>query len=200
MSFATTTLQRFFRSSPLLIPCWVMPLWLEGANLVAPNQFSNLEAAGFSGALSLNVRLQEVYSATHFPSEPIVITELRFRRDTAQTPFATTIPSIQFSLSTTTKSPDALSSVFAENLGTNTTVVFSGALSLSSSSTSSPPSGAALHNRAPANQFCLQPHTGKSPAGDKEFKFVQRGVGRCIKCLGRWCVSSHFVLRVGCCG
>jgi hypothetical protein len=49
-----------------------------------------------------------------------------------------TLPAVQINLSTTPKAPDGLSTTFASNVGNNDTVVFSGALSLSSAASGSP--------------------------------------------------------------
>jgi hypothetical protein len=90
--------------------------------------------------LAADFRLQEVYAASHFPPQPIVITEIRFRRDSLQAPFSATIPNLQLNLSTTTKAPDTLSGVFASNIGNDDTIVFSGTLTINSSG-SGPPGG-----------------------------------------------------------
>jgi hypothetical protein len=55
-------------------------------------------------------------------------------------PFNVTISNIQIDLSTTLAAPDALSDIFAANVGANDAVVYSGPLSLSSSDTG-PPGG-----------------------------------------------------------
>ena len=103
--------------------------------VVAPNDLSTNDAVFGSGVLrAANYREQAVYAATHFPSDiGLVITELRFRPDYFYgTPFDTTIEGIQVNLSTATAGPDALSTTFANNVGPDDTVVFSGALACSS--------------------------------------------------------------------
>jgi hypothetical protein len=83
-------------------------------------------------------RYQQVYAASAFAAfaEPVLITHLAFRPD-AQTghAFSFTIADIQINLSTTAMAPDALSLTFADNVGADDTVVFSGALPLSSAFT-----------------------------------------------------------------
>jgi hypothetical protein len=80
-------------------------------------------------------RYQQVFAASAFASVsgPQLITQIAFRPD-AQTggAFSSTIPNIQINLSTTSATPDGLSATFANNVGSNDTVVFSGSLSLSS--------------------------------------------------------------------
>jgi len=82
------------------------------------------------------MRYQEVYSSGDFASlgGPVYLTQLAFRPDaTNGNAFtAPTFTNTQISLSTTPKVPDGLSTRFNENLGSNTTLVFSGSLVLSS--------------------------------------------------------------------
>lgn len=101
------------------------------AELVLPPRFSGVEDDGWSGVLSTAMRLQEVYGATAFPDEPVIIESLSFRLDASQeTSISLTIPNITISLSTTKKAPDSLSPTFQHNLGLDTTVVFSGPLNV----------------------------------------------------------------------
>jgi predicted aconitase with swiveling domain len=104
------------------------------SGLVIPAGLQNREGAGGSGTLTEQVRLQEVYGGLQFPAGNLYITELRFRPsvDFGTGAFTTAVNNVQINLSTTAKQPNNLSLTFAENTGTNDTVVFSGALSLSS--------------------------------------------------------------------
>ena len=87
---------------------------------------------GYSSTLGDDIHLQEVYAAAQFPPQPMTITEIRFRRDATQGPVSASITRLQMILSTTKRVPNALSLVYAENLGTNSTVVFDGPLTISS--------------------------------------------------------------------
>jgi hypothetical protein len=96
-------------------------------------------------------RYQQVFAASAFAalSGPHLITQIAFRpnvlpdADAAGAAFSATIPNIRIHLSTTSRVPDGdpdgdpagLSTTFAENVGTNDTVVFNGALPLSSAFT-----------------------------------------------------------------
>src|SRR6185436_18859456 len=104
--------------------------------LVVPNGLENHEAAGGSGAIHVRNRDQTVYSSSHFPASPIWIESLAFRPNVFDgTPghaFTTSVSNLQINMSTTTKVPDGLSSVFSNNIGTDETVVFSGPITLSS--------------------------------------------------------------------
>jgi hypothetical protein len=83
-------------------------------------------------------RYQQVFAASEWASlsEPHLITHLRFRPDATQgAAFEATLADLQINLSTTSRTPDNLSAIFAENVGANDTVVFSGALPLSSAFT-----------------------------------------------------------------
>src|SRR5450432_18176 len=87
-------------------------------------------------------RYQQVYSASDFAvlNGPALITEILFRPDSLNgKAFSTTLPAIQIDLSTTTAAPDALSAVFANNIGADDTVVYGpGPLALSSAFTGLP--------------------------------------------------------------
>jgi hypothetical protein len=87
-------------------------------------------------------RYQQVYSASGFAawSTPRYITRIAFRPRPGGQAFSYTIPRIQINLSTTARVPanlagepaNSLSTTFADNPGSDDTVVFNGALSLSS--------------------------------------------------------------------
>jgi hypothetical protein len=103
--------------------------------LVVPVGLLNVEAAGSSADLAVAVREQDVYGASYFPTQAIIITGIRFRPDVNESvgyAFTNTISHVQFNLSSTLTAPDQLSSTFAANIGTNVTTVFDGALPLSS--------------------------------------------------------------------
>jgi hypothetical protein len=79
------------------------------------------------------IRLQEVYGASLFPAQPIMIREIRLRPSAVYgRAFSATISNLQINLSTTARQPDGLSVSFADNVGANDTVVFHGAIALSS--------------------------------------------------------------------
>jgi Ca2+-binding RTX toxin-like protein len=84
-----------------------------------------------------------VFAASEFAalSGPSLITEIAVRPDAIfGTPFTVTIAAIQINLSTTGAAPDGLSLTFADNVGADDTVVFTGSLSLTSGFTG-PPAG-----------------------------------------------------------
>jgi hypothetical protein len=79
-----------------------------------------------------SVRFQQVYSSSDFrPDDNLQwkITEIRFGAGLAGRDF--TLPNVEISFSTTQKVPDGLSSLFAENIGPDSTTVLSGPLQLS---------------------------------------------------------------------
>jgi len=102
----------------------------------------NVFPYGAGGGVVPTQRYQQVFAASQFSSltAPVSITEIAFRPDAVQGPFSLTIPNIQMSLSTTNAAPDGLSDTFANNIGPNDCVVFSGSLFLSSASIG-PPGG-----------------------------------------------------------
>lgn len=76
-------------------------------------------------------RYQQVYSGSSFFDG--AITRIAFRPDAVTgSAFFMAISNIQISLSTTAAGPDTLSTIFADNIGPDNRVVFSGSLPLSS--------------------------------------------------------------------
>lgn len=120
----------------------------QGASLVVPNNmeavYGNSSASvPFHMALGNSARYQQVYDASEFSSFGPgggLITHLAFRVDNGSgASFDTIIPDIQINLSTTSRTPDGLSTVFAENIGLDNTIVYErGALSIGSSGPGNP--------------------------------------------------------------
>lgn len=105
----------------------------QAQTVVVPNAYEGTDAGSGSSVLNDNIRLQEIYAASSLPSGPIAISEIRLRPSaTYGSAFTSTIASIEIRLSTTTVDAAAINPTFAQNVGTNEMVVFSGALSLSS--------------------------------------------------------------------
>jgi len=102
----------------------------QAATAVVPARFATTpgDTPGlfplFPGAGS-PLRYQQVFDAADFPPGVLRITQIAFRANSANTaPFSGTIPQIQISLSTTASGVDALSANFADNLGSDLTVVY----------------------------------------------------------------------------
>ncbi len=105
-----------------------------GLTLVVPRSAETNDTTYGGGTFSAaNFRHQQVYGSNEFPTGAILIRELRFRPDRVHgSAFTTTVANIQINLSTTRRNPSALSSTYAQNVGSNDTVVFQGSLPLSS--------------------------------------------------------------------
>ena len=107
---------------------------VPNAQTMAEGNFNNLHP--FScGDPSIHLdseRYQQVYLGSEIGTGNIL--EIRFRGDgTSSSSFgATTFPGVVITLSSTTAAPDALSTTFANNVGSDVTTVFSGNLTLSS--------------------------------------------------------------------
>jgi hypothetical protein len=103
--------------------------------VIVPNYQANSQSPNTAEGIFTSIsREQAVYNASEFPFYPIIITEVRWRPDSiAGGPVTTTISNIQINLSTTKNSADHLNSTFAQNIGTNETVVFSGAMHVTTS-------------------------------------------------------------------
>jgi Immunoglobulin I-set domain len=114
--------------------------------LIVPNSLATVEGDSgnsypFNIGTNSTMRYQQVYAASQFGALPPGGTNLigiAFRLDAGWPPFSSTLPAVQINLSITTKAPDGLSTTFANNVGADDTVVFSGPLSLSSSGSGSP--------------------------------------------------------------
>lgn len=111
---------------------FTMPIF--AGPLVVPNDWAN--AFGDAGNLfplfsSRPIRYQQVFDASQFsrlnPGGGL-INRIAFRGHGPGVPFTASAPQLQVNLSTTSKTADALSSTFAENVGPDDTQVFSGPL------------------------------------------------------------------------
>jgi hypothetical protein len=84
---------------------------------------------------TLSMRYQQVYTSSDFSAitGPSLVTAILFRPDaTFGSAFSSTLPDVEISLSTTSKTPSTLDSIFAANVGGDDTVVYNGLLALSS--------------------------------------------------------------------
>lgn len=87
-----------------------------------------------------NVRYQQVYEAFRFQPGTLRLDSIALRLDTPQgRPSSGTYTNVQIRMSTTSASESSLSPVFANNVGSDATVIFSGTLTWSSPHTSGEP-------------------------------------------------------------
>jgi hypothetical protein len=116
---------------------------VKGEFIVVPNALEAAEGDTASQFLTGDsradsVRYQQVFAASQF-SGPVPITEIGFRPDAAWgMSFTVTLSNVRIALSTIAKGPDGVSTTFAENVGIDESVVFSGDLVLSSADTAGP--------------------------------------------------------------
>jgi hypothetical protein len=102
--------------------------------VVVPNALASVEGTdnnGFPfwplGANPPSMRYQQVYAASQFSalsSAGESITQIAFRPDATSSVFAAVVTSLQINLSTTSATPDSLSTTFANNVGANDKIVF----------------------------------------------------------------------------
>ena len=107
----------------------------SNTSLVVPNYLPSQDFFEASHTFLEPMRVQQVYSATEFGERPMLITGFYWRPCAdPQYGFAfhTVLPDFQINLSTTSKQPDQLSLVFAENSGRDEKMVFKGRLAISS--------------------------------------------------------------------
>ena len=130
-----------------LMTGWAAVSLAQSSNtLVVPNSLAGVEGNidnGYPFNIGTNstMRYQQIYAASQFGAMPAggaFITGIAFRLDANWGSFSTTLPAVQINLSTTSKAPDGLTTTFASNVGNNDTVVFNGALSLSSAASGRP--------------------------------------------------------------
>jgi hypothetical protein len=104
------------------------------ANVISPsgvgtgnaNNIIPFDISGFAPS----ARYQQVYGSSDFGSSPLLISGMAFAPNNGA--FSGTISNISLFLSTTAASPDGLSTIFNNNLGSDNTQVFGGSLTLSS--------------------------------------------------------------------
>ncbi|MBE7502473.1 MAG: choice-of-anchor C family protein [Verrucomicrobiales bacterium] len=116
-------------------------LGTERVALVVPGRYAGVDDAdGSSGILGTAMRMQNLYSASHFRGMPVVIHEIRYRREQGVAPFAPSRLDVQLKLSTTSRQPGGLDPSFDENHGLDALVVLDGAVTIESSAVA-PPGG-----------------------------------------------------------
>ena len=107
------------------------------ADIVIPNALTSTDGndGGTTGTL---FRMQEIYAASEFSvfNSPLLISAIAFRPDVfTRNTFSITNSGLQINFSTTGRSPDGLSTTFADNVGPDDTVVRSGPIALSTANT-----------------------------------------------------------------
>jgi PEP-CTERM motif len=139
--------RRRFRVAALVLMALLsgMAATAHAGAIVVPN--ANTAATGgtdnrFPFLVTGGMRYQEVYASSQFSAfggTPQLITEIDLRNGVlVNEAFTATIPNITISLSTTAKAPDGLSATFANNVGPDNTLVYSGSLTLSSTNANGP--------------------------------------------------------------
>ena len=113
------------------------------ALLVVPGDYETTEGSG-DNSYPFNkptMRYQQVYNNEEFSAlDSFYIDEILFRPDSyAGESFSSTLPNVDIFLSTTSMDAGGLSSTFSDNIGSDETLVHSGALSLSSAFTGGEP-------------------------------------------------------------
>ena len=118
----------------LAVSCCVLAFGAHAQrSLVVPVGYTQAEGESLSGTLKEGaIRMQNVYGPANFPASPITITEIRFRRDSSQSPFASGTALLSVSLSTSRRSFDNLSTTYSDNVGLDAVTVFDGQWSFSS--------------------------------------------------------------------
>lgn len=118
------------------------PTGVDAATLVVPPEVAAVEANGLYADTpppTTGCRFQEVYPSDYFTSlmsQPGILVRMACRPDRSVTvPRDVVLRNFELRLSTTQRGPGGLSSRFEDNLGTDTTLVFSGDLAWSTQGT-----------------------------------------------------------------
>src|SRR5215813_9838898 len=104
--------------------------FVRATAIVVPNTLATVEGNdnNFGPFFNNSVRYQQVYSASQFPSStgPLKITQIAFRPDGSVTDPSLIIrfDSVRIDLSTTSRTPSTLSTLFASNVGADDMTVF----------------------------------------------------------------------------
>src|SRR5262245_29201205 len=94
----------------------------ELPTFVVPPASQNVDGQNGAGDLHHTVHIQTIYAGSMFGAGPILIQEVRFRPSALYGyAFTSSIPNTQVNLSTSRANPEGLSTVFANNRGTNDT-------------------------------------------------------------------------------
>jgi hypothetical protein len=164
-------------SSLLLLLC--APL-ARADGIVIPNTLATVEGNdnNFGPFFNNSVRYQQVFSASQFPSStgPLMITQIAFRPDGSVTDPSLIIrfDSVQIDLSTTSRTPSTLSTLFASNVGADDTTVFNSFVFVNAPVTG-PPGGPKDFTVS----FALKPFIYDPSAGDLllDVRAVESGGG-----------------------
>lgn len=140
----TPAFSRSFGRAALMVLTLTATASAAHASMIVPDGLANTEANANNGyPFNLaahemsSLRYQQVYDATAF-AETMLISGIRFRPDNLSgAAFSTTLTSIRIDMSTTAFAADGLSTTFANNVGADNAMVFSGALALSSTNSGS---------------------------------------------------------------
>lgn len=114
---------------------------VNATSIVVPNANATVEGDTRANTAPFNnsSRYQQIFAASQFGSNPILITRLAFRPDVTQTtPFSISFNELRLDLSTTSVAVSGLSSTFGNNIGGNNTTVFDQSTTLSSANLPGP--------------------------------------------------------------
>jgi len=111
-------------------------LTITDPSVIVPPSSVSLAGGGGTDILRSVMRLQDCYGASMFPTQAIVIHEIRLRPHAGVgQAFSATASNLKITFSTSTAQPESLSPTFANNIGPDSTIVFQGSINLSSSFT-----------------------------------------------------------------
>jgi hypothetical protein len=100
-------------------------------NTTVEGNSNNVFPFSTGGCCPSSFRYQQVFAASEF-GRPRLLTRIAFRADGPFGTQAQITNTLEISLSTTAAAPDGLSATFANNVGSDATVVYSGSLTISS--------------------------------------------------------------------
>jgi hypothetical protein len=108
--------------------------------VVVPNSLATTDGNIFNDSPMFPLRYMQIHDASQFAalSAPVFITQFAWRPDTLPGPTGPYMHDVQLFASTTNRSVAGLSSTFAENIGPDNTLVYSGPLTLTTANLPGP--------------------------------------------------------------
>jgi hypothetical protein len=128
--------RKVHRLNRILLLCACAAVAQASTITVVPNSLTSTEGnSNNDWPFAISLRYQQVYAASQFANGGL-ITQIAFRPDaTLGDAFSEMIANIHIDLSTTSATPDALSSTLDNNVGADDQVVYAGSLGISTSFT-----------------------------------------------------------------
>ena len=122
----------------LLLTAFALAVPLVAGTIVVPNSLAATET-NVGANLNANARVQQVFASNQFGASAITITSIALRDEGGAAASSQNVNSFFLRMAVTSNAPDALSTTFASNLGSNVQTVFNGPITLTTAACASGP-------------------------------------------------------------